>query len=259
MGTAKYTVIVAEDEILLLNHLTEKIRQYAPDFEVVGKAQTGDEAYQLVKQHNPNLLITDIRMPVMNGIELLEKVYNRFPLTKFIIISGFSDFEYAQSAIRLKVSEYLLKPVDPEELILALRNIRKQYQIEQKAYEEIFNESMARNSPEQIAATLRDYLVKNYNVDTNLNLIACNMHYSPSYLTKIFQQQYQVSPLKFITQMRLAQAKHYLAHNPEISVKQIGEMVGYQDQGYFSRLFKKNTGMSPLDWRNQPDNTAAEP
>lgn len=181
MGNTKYSVIVAEDEILLLDHLAEKIRQCAPDFEVVGKAQTGDEAYRLVKEHHPDLLITDIRMPVMNGIELLENVYNHCPLTKFIIISGYSDFEYAQSAIRLKVSEYLLKPIDPEELTLALQNIRKQYQIEQKAYEDIFNESMTRNSPEQIAATLRDYLVKNYNMDINLNLIASNMHYSPGY------------------------------------------------------------------------------
>ena len=251
MGTTKYSVIIAEDEILLLNHLAEKIEQCAPDFEVAGKAQTGDEAYRLVKEYSPDLLITDIRMPVMNGIELLEKVYNHCPLTKFIIISGYSDFGYAQSAIRLKVSEYLLKPVDPEELTTALGNIRKQYQIEQKAYEDIFNESMTRNSPEQIAATLRDYLVQNYNMDINLNLIAGSMHYSPSYLTRIFQQQYQMSPLKFITQMRLSQAKHYLSHNPELSVKQVSEMIGYQDQGYFSRLFKKNTGVSPLDWRNQ--------
>ena len=107
MGTTKYSVIIAEDEILLLDHLAEKIEQCAPDFEVAGKAQTGDEAYRLVKEYSPDLLITDIRMPVMNGIELLEKVYNHCPLTKFIIISGYSDFEYAQSAIRLKVSEYL--------------------------------------------------------------------------------------------------------------------------------------------------------
>ena len=146
MGTTKYSVIVAEDEILLLDHLAEKIEACAPDFKVAGKAQTGDEAYRLVKEHNPDLLITDIRMPVMNGIELLKNVYNHCPLTKFIIISGYSDFEYAQSAIRLKVSEYLLKPVDPEELTLALGNIRKQYQIEQKAYEDIFNESIDRKS-----------------------------------------------------------------------------------------------------------------
>lgn len=88
---------------------------------------------------------------------------------------------------------------------------------------------MTRNSPEQIAATLRDYLVKNYNMDINLNLIASNMHYSPGYLAKIFQQQYQVSPLKFITQLRISQAKHYLSHNPELSVKQVSEMIGYQD------------------------------
>ena len=201
----------------------------------------------------PDLLITDIRMPVMNGLELLEQVRNYCPLTKFIIISGFSDFAYAQKAIRLKVSEYLLKPVDPEELTQALGNIRKQFQAQMEAYRDIFNESMTRNPPEQIAATLREYLIHNYNIDVNLNLIASSMHYSPSYLTKIFQQEYQVSPLKFITNLRISRAKHYLSHCPELLVGQISELVGYHDQGYFSRIFKKNTGLSPLNWRSRSE------
>lgn len=101
----------------------------APDFKVVGKALTGEDACQMASRLYPDLLITDIRMPVMNGLDLLERVRNYCPLTKFIIISGFSDFKYAQKAIRLKVSECLLNPIDPEDLTLALGNIRKQFQI----------------------------------------------------------------------------------------------------------------------------------
>ena len=252
MEQPAYTIVVAEDEELLLNNLIQKIEKASPYFTVIGKAQTGIQAYELVKELNPDLVITDIKMPVMNGIELLEKVHNRYPFIKFIIISGFSDFEYAKSAIRLQVSDYLLKPVDPEELSSALAAVRERFEIERSAYADIFNPEMTRNTPELIAEALKNYLVHNYNVDINLNLIATNMNYSSSYLTKIFCQKYDVTPSRFITSMRISQAKHYLLHNPELSIKQIGELVGYQDQGYFSRIFKKQVGVSPFDYRENP-------
>lgn len=106
-----YTVIVAEDEELLLTNLVQKIQKADPDFQVAGTAQTGDQALALVEKLSPDLVITDIRMPVMDGITLLTKVREQFPFTKFIITSGFSDFEYAKKAITLKVSDYLLKPL----------------------------------------------------------------------------------------------------------------------------------------------------
>ena len=244
-------IFLVEDEMIMREGIKKNIDWEKENFSFVGDAADGELAYPLIIQKKPDILITDIKMPFMDGLELSRLVKAELPDIKIIVLSGYDEFDYAKEAIDIGIAEYLLKPVDPEELTLALGNIRKQYQIEQKAYEDIFNESMTRNSPEQIAATLRDYLVQNYNMDINLNLIAGSMHYSPSYLTRIFQQQYQMSPLKFITQMRLSQAKHYLSHNPELSVKQVSEMIGYQDQGYFSRLFKKNTGVSPLDWRNQ--------
>ena len=120
-----YTVVVAEDEELLLNNLVQKIKKIDSDFEVIGTAQTGKQAYGLIEELSPDVIITDIKMPVMDGLELLTKAREHFPLTKFIITSGFSDFEYAKNAISLKVTDYLLKPVDTEELTSALLRIKK--------------------------------------------------------------------------------------------------------------------------------------
>lgn len=246
----KYTVIVAEDEELLLDNLCKKIEKTSPDFEVIGKAQTGKQAYELIEELCPDVLITDIRMPVMDGIALLEKVRNHYPLTKCIITSGFSDFEYAKSAISLRVSDYLLKPIDPDELTEALSNIKKELLVTNLSDEETLKNSASRMTPTQLAELIRDYLVENFSKDINFNQIATNMNYSSSYLTKIFCQSYDCTPSRYLINLRLSAAQKMLLHNPELSIKQIGEAVGYHDQGYFSRIFKKYTGKSPFEFRD---------
>lgn len=247
----KYTIVVAEDEELLLNNLIEKIHKADPEFKVVGKAQTGSQAYELINQLTPDVVITDIRMPVMDGITLLTKTREQYPLTKFIITSGFSDFEYAKSAITLKVSDYLLKPIDPEELKEVLHRLKKEFQIMKNSYEEVFNQGTTRMTPVQIAELLKAFLVENYDTDINLNLIANSLNYSPGYLTQIFCQVYNCTPTKYLTSLRISQAKRLLIHNHELTIRQISEMVGYHDQGYFSRIFKKQTGKAPFEYREE--------
>lgn len=246
----KYTVIVAEDEELLLNNLAQKVEKADPDFQVIGRAQTGDRAYELVEALSPDVLITDIRMPVLDGIGLLTKVREQFPLVKFIITSGFSDFEYARKAITLKVEDYLLKPVDPRELGEVLFKIKQDFGITRSGYSELFNPGTTRMLPAQIAELLKNFIVENYTQDINLNLIANNLNYSPGYLTRIFCQAYDCTPVKYITNIRMSRAQKMLLHNPELSIRQIGEAVGYHDQGYFSRIFKKHCGVSPFEYRD---------
>lgn len=245
----KFTVIVAEDEELLLNNLCKKIELADPDFEVIGKAQTGGQAFELIEELCPDVCITDIRMPAMDGIALLKKVRERYPLTKCIITSGFSDFEYAKSAISLKVSDYLLKPVDPEELAAALAKIKKELLIVNMSDEEALKNSASRMTSAQLAELIRDYLVENFSKDINFNQIAATLNYSSSYLTKIFCQHYELSPSRYLINLRVSTAQKLLLHNPELSIRQIGEQVGYHDQGYFSRIFKKYTGKSPFEFR----------
>lgn len=251
MNKQPYRAIVAEDEELLLHNLVQKIQQTNMNFEVIATAQTGSQALALVKEHNPDVLITDIKMPMMTGIELLEQVHQQFPSVRTMIISGFSDFEYAKKAISYRVEAYLLKPIDFEELQDALLKLKTTLELEQASYQEIFNEVISNSTPQQIAETLKEYIVHNYNQEINLNSISQNLNYSPSYLTKLFNQVYNTTPNKYIISLRIQQAQHLLIHNPELSIRQIGEIIGYPEQGYFSRIFKKQTGSSPYDYREQ--------
>ena len=245
-----YKIVIAEDEELQLNSLVKKVEKFCPGFTVVGTAQTGSQAYKLICEKSPDILISDIRMPVMTGIELMEKARIMFPELQFIIISGFSEFEYARSAIRLQVSDYLLKPVETEELQKALNKIR--LKLQERAQEEsaAFNGDSENKTAEQVAFAVIEYLQHHYNEEVNLNQIASALHYSPSYLTKIFVQQYDTTPSKYMISLRMQKAQQLLAHNPELSVRQIGETVGYPEQGYFSRIFKKYVGVSPLEYRS---------
>ena len=245
----KYTIVVAEDEPLLLENLIIKVKQSGTNFEVIGSAQTGIQAYELVESLNPDLLITDIRMPVMDGLELIRKTREQHQNTDFIITSGFSEFEYAKAAMKYQVSDYLLKPIDPSELKESLQHLELKYQSEQADLEDVFCNDICNQSPAHIAELLKDYITMHYNEEINLNTIAYNLSYSASYLTKIFCQYCNTSPSKYLISLRIQKAQQLLSHNTELSIRQVGETVGYPEQGYFSRIFKKQTGFSPIEYR----------
>lgn len=244
----KYKVIVAEDEELLLENIIKKINAH-PAFEVIGHAQTGAQVLELLKEKYPILLVTDIRMPVMDGIELLTQVREYHPDMKFIILSGFSDFEYAREAIHLKVYDYLLKPLSQADLHQCLSRLQKDLELEEKNYQNYFSKDYAHTAPEKVAGLLHEFITSNYQRPLNFGVIAQTMNYSQSYLTKIFLTKYNCTPIKYLSQVRLQKACYLLLNNPELTINQIAELTGYEDQGYFSRTFKKYMGISPLQYK----------
>jgi two-component system response regulator YesN len=251
-----YTVFIAEDEELLLYNLADKINSAELGFRVSDTAQTGEQAWKKITQKQPDLLITDIQMPVMSGIELLQKVHHQYPAVKMVIISGYSLFSYAQEAVHLQVVEYLLKPIDNNSLFDVLVKAKVQLDSELRTSEELFIPSSAM-TPEQIVEAVKEYILENYTKNINLNMIAGNLHYTAGYLTKIFYQHCSCTPSKYLITLRINKAKGLLSHCPDLSVKQISCAVGYEDQAYFSRIFKKYTGRSPADYRSSYDEESA--
>lgn len=245
----KYSVVVAEDEILLQQNIIKKINNIPLDFHVVGTAQTGLQAYALIQELQPDILFTDIKMPVMDGLQLIEKVRNHYPTIDCIIVSGYSSFDYAKKAIHYNVREYILKPVDEEDLFKILSNLQGRYRSRENDYNNVFSQADAVLGSSEIARRLHAYLNDHFNEDVKMSQIASRLNYSCSYLTKVFRNEYHISPSKYLISLRMQKAQQLLKHNSELSVRQIGEFVGYPEQGYFSRIFKKQTGMSPIEYR----------
>ncbi|MFD2115295.1 response regulator transcription factor [Paenibacillus yanchengensis] len=111
-----YHVVIAEDEPLILDHIVQKISQATTQFQIVGTAHDGSDALALIKQYEPDILFTDIQMPEMDGLSLAALAKQICPHLEVVIISGYNDFSYAQQAIRIGVSDYLLKPIKMEQL-----------------------------------------------------------------------------------------------------------------------------------------------
>lgn len=118
-------LVIADDEYLIRASLISMINDIESSWDIVGEATNGEELVKLVREHKPNIAIVDIRMPKLSGLEAIRLGKVESPLTKWVILSGFSDFTCAQEAMKLGASEYLLKPINPSELELALFNTYK--------------------------------------------------------------------------------------------------------------------------------------
>ncbi len=120
-----YKIMLVDDEEEVRTSIIRKIDWQDAGFEVIGDAENGKEALEKIEQNEPDVVLTDIRMPYMDGLEMAENIRQRYPSIKIVIFSGFDEFEYAKKAIKLNVIEYILKPVNVEELTAILKKSRK--------------------------------------------------------------------------------------------------------------------------------------
>ena len=148
-GMNLYRIILVDDEEEVRQSIIKKIDWEDAGFSVVGDAENGQEALEKVEALEPDVILTDIRMPYMDGLSLAERVRQRYPSIKIVIFSGYDEFEYAKQAIKLNVTEYILKPVNVEELTAILKRIKSNLdeEIEQKRNVSLLRENYRRNLP----------------------------------------------------------------------------------------------------------------
>lgn len=166
---------------------------------------------------------------------------------KVVIITGYADFEYAREALHYGVEDYLLKPVDKEELHRVLKNLELSFtDISQQIQSENGLESSL--TPDEIVALVKEYVKAHYSEDLDLNSIAQALGFSSSYLTKVFNKIENITPSKYIRNYRMGVAKQLLNDN-DLTIQQIASYVGYNDPFHFSRSFKQTFGISPSEYK----------
>lgn len=245
-----YKYVVAEDESLIRKNLVKKITALGLPFELAGEASNGADAILLIEKYCPRLVITDIRMPQTDGLELARYIQKNHPDTKTIILSGFHDFSYAQSALRYGAVDYLLKPVTAQALSEALHKLL--ITMDSEAVElDSYRSSNSRLDQKSICELLETYLHENYKQEISFQELGEKFGFTPEYLGKLFKKHTGETPSKYLTKLRMNKAKQLLLNNPEMEIQMVGELVGYKDGFYFSRAFKSHTGIQPSEFRNQ--------
>ncbi|QTH41559.1 response regulator [Cohnella sp. LGH] len=245
-------IVIAEDEPLLLRTLVRQV-QYADSlFKVVYAAPDGESALQFLQNHQvPDILITDIHMPVLDGIGLIKAVERAYPAIKKIIISGYSEFEYAQQALKMNVIDYMLKPVKKQDLEDLLSRLKIKIVGERSAMKSMIPLSNRQYNAEEIVKSVEEFIKTNYAGEISLEEISKRFNVNAPHLSKIFLKYAGESPSRYIMTLRMNEAKHLLSLKNELTVKEIGEAVGYPDPFYFSRMFKQFTGITPTEYKSR--------
>ena len=239
-----YQVLIADDEPWALYRLQKLIDWNRLDFEIVGTASDGLSALELIKQKKPELVLSDIRMPGLDGLKLVEQINLASPKTTVILITGFSEFSYAKEAIRQGVFDYLVKPVKREELTETLSRVIKR--IQEKAAT-CASEEAACAVPTQIGKIMAA-IDASYMQDIRLNDLADQFYLTAQYLSVLIKKETGYTYSELIIQKRISLAKDLLVKTDK-PIQDIMEETGYHDYSHFIRLFKKQTGCTPYAYR----------
>ncbi|MDD3921374.1 MAG: response regulator [Eubacteriales bacterium] len=240
-----FRVLVVDDEKLICKNIARSIEKASTAFEVVSLAGDGLEALELARNLLPDVVFSDIKMPEMDGIALIRQLHQEMPSIKTVMVSGYDDFELARSALRNHAIDYLLKPVNPEDLKRTLQKLENDLLAEQKALL-----PRREDSPAEIAERIMAYLRHNYAETIDLTQLAQNYNFSSAYLSKIFKEHAGVSPVRYLTDYRMSIAKKLL-QGSTLPVKDVAIKVGYPDPVHFSKSFKNATGVTPITYRRQ--------
>lgn len=230
-------VLIVDDEIYMVKYLKDLLDWKSYGFDTVLTATGGTLAKNLLTQNRPELLITDVKMPRITGLDLSRLIAESGGQTKVIIISGYSDFEYSRQALRCGVSEYLVKPVLKAELEEVLERI-----FPPKRDTEKVNDKFA------VIAQVKAYVQEHYDQDISLNIMGDYVHLHPAYLSKLFKEVADVNFLTYITDVKLEKAADML-ENTDMKIYEIMNRVGYQKSQHFSSLFRKKYGVTPKEYR----------
>lgn len=237
-------VLMVDDEPLVRHGVAAGMDWASLGCEVVGEAQSGEEGLALARKLKPELIITDIRMPKMDGITMMNMLREEGCAARCIVLTAHSDFEYARGALLFGADDYLLKPFRNQELTHAVARTCRKMESAPAA-----NTPAVKKEPEATGYVRQamDYIAGHY-ADENISIatIAEHLCVSEGHLSHVFKKQTGMTVTNYLTKTRI-DAAMALLQTGRVKVYEAAAAVGYKDVTYFSATFKKLTGLSPSE------------
>lgn len=251
------TILIVDDEPRTRQGIKQTLEIWAAGRYSVETADNGIEAQERLQQGRVHLLITDVRMPEISGLDLIRSLKGETRKPVIIVISGYAEFQYVQEAMRLGAVNYLLKPLDKQELLQVVEGALKLEEEGQRREKmekmvdpkllEMDSEQAGMGEPVKEALA---YVEQHLHEQLTMAEIAGRIHLNASYFSVLFKEQTGVSFSEYLSRLRVQRAKELLLQT-RLSIGEIGERVGYKTDKYFIKVFKSLEDISPSRYRQQ--------
>ncbi|MDR1642615.1 MAG: response regulator [Clostridiales bacterium] len=245
-----YKVVLVDDESIIVQGLKKVVDWAKYECEVVATANDAKSGAAAIREHKPDILFTDIRMPDLDGLTMIAGLKSEFPRLQLTVLTGYREFDYAKRAISLGATRFLLKPSKMAEIEEALEAMTEKLRRERKIAEtEVPEEEEKTESNSFIVNAALKYIDSHFAEKLSLSELADKIYVSQWYLSKLLNKYTDKTFYDLVNQARIKKAKALL-RDPALKIGDISEMVGFMDVSHFSRTFKKTENISPKDYRN---------
>lgn len=228
----KLRVLLVDDEIMIREGFKKLFDWEAHECVIVGEAADGMEAITKIDKEQPDIVIMDINIPIINGLKVIQLSRVKYPSMAFVIVSGYDDFSYCREALRLQITDYILKPVNYEEFGSCIDRLKiSLYNNEVKEKPVV--------KKERVITGITKYMQEHLSEEFHLN---------SQYISQLFRNEIGVNFLTYLTNIRMEHAKKLLLSS-SLSIAEVSEQSGYGDYRVFTKVFKKSEGITPSQYR----------
>ncbi len=256
-------ILIADDERFEREQLSQIIEAEFGHAVQTRTAENGRQAVETAALWTPGIVLMDIEMPGVNGIEAAKRILNQLPGCRLIFVTAYSLFNYAYEAVKMGAYDYILKPVDPADVVRTVRRCIDQTETEKELkamtpVAETLGDSASHDKTTLLIANVKKYLQHNYMLyGVSLDSISDILNINSSYFSMLFKKSCGVNFVDYLTELRINAAKDLLA-DPFLAASEVANMVGYESPNYFTRVFKKTTGMTPTEYRRLRSGTGKD-
>ena len=237
----KLRVLLVDDEIMIREGFKKLFDWEAHECVVVGEAADGMEAITKIDEEQPDIVIMDINIPIINGLKVIQLSRVKYPSMAFVIVSGYDDFSYCREALRLQITDYILKPINYAEFGSCIDRLKiSLYNNEVKEKPVV--------KKERVITGITKYMQEHLSEDVSLHILSEEFHLNSQYISQLFRNEIGVNFLTYLTNIRMEHAKKLLL-STSLSIAEVSEQSGYGDYRVFTKVFKKSEGITPSKYR----------